>query len=403
MIFAFPLATSESPNKSLPFNSKLESILAPLVTVKESWKSNPPLIDNLPLTIKLLSTIAVPLTNKESFILVLPFTVNESFNLVTPITVNESFNLVLWLTNKLLLIFAFPLATRESPNKSLPFNSKLESILAPRITVKESWKSKPPLIDNLPLIVKFESTKTFPLTLKESFNVKTESILTVPFTYKLESIFAFKVFTFKLILSDNETVSLPILLVNIIDVSPIFRYPEFGSPGLPTSLVFNKLILFDKEVVSLWIRLLNIADVSLIFNLKPVVVSILAFNWFFKNPICVAILFWTYFMLATVLSLLKLSAVGVLGMPKKMGERINLFDKVSKPSALIRVPFCGKLREVNPVVLNFKFPKPWISKLLPRVIVFPALLMPVPPLSPASTPPNFVAESAITALKALNA
>ena len=67
------------------------------------------------------------------------------------------------------------------------------------------------------------------------------------------------------------------------------------------------------------------------------------------------------------------------------------------------MPFCGNVREVVPVVLNFKFPKPCISKFLPNVIVFPVLLIPVPPLSPARTPPNFVAESAITALNALNA
>ena len=128
------------------------------------------------------------------------------------------------------------------------------------------------------MIVKLESTNTFPFTLNESFTVTTESILTFPLTTKLESIVAFKVFTFKLILFDNETVSLPILLVNIEEVSPIFKYPELGSPGLPTNFVFNKLILLDKEAVSLAKRLLNIAAVSVINNLKPEVVSILVFN-----------------------------------------------------------------------------------------------------------------------------
>ena len=73
------------------------------------------------------------------------------------------------------------------------------------------------------------------------------------------------------------------------------------------------------------------------------------------------------------------------------------------PSVFINLPFCGSVNDVNPVVLNFRLPSPCISKFLPKVIVFPVLFIPVPPLSPDKTPPNFVAESAITALNALNA
>ena len=53
--------------------------------------------------------------------------------------------------------------------------------------------------------------------------VTTESINTLPFTYKLESILAFKVFTFKLILLDKEAVSRSNLLLNIDDVSESFN------------------------------------------------------------------------------------------------------------------------------------------------------------------------------------
>ena len=79
-ITAFPFANNESFNKSLPFNSKLESILAPLATVKESLKLKPPSIDNFPLIVKLESIKTFPTTLKESFnvktesILTLPLT-----------------------------------------------------------------------------------------------------------------------------------------------------------------------------------------------------------------------------------------------------------------------------------------------------------------------------------------
>ena len=79
-IIAFPFNNKESFNKSLPFNNKLESILAPLATVKESLKLKPPSIDNLPLIVKFESINTLPITLKESFnvstesILTLPLT-----------------------------------------------------------------------------------------------------------------------------------------------------------------------------------------------------------------------------------------------------------------------------------------------------------------------------------------
>ena len=51
-IIAEPFASNESPKKSLPFNNKLESILAPLVTVNESLKSKPDATVSLPPTYK---------------------------------------------------------------------------------------------------------------------------------------------------------------------------------------------------------------------------------------------------------------------------------------------------------------------------------------------------------------
>ena len=103
------------------------------------------------------------------------------------------------------------------------------------------------------------------------------------------------------------------------------------------------------------------------------------------------------------MSLLALSAVGVFGAPKKVGETKNLLINVSILSLEINVPFKGKVTLVGPVVFKIKLPNPFISKFLPKVIVLPGLLIPVPPLSPANIPLNLVAESAITALKALNA
>ena len=67
---------------------------------------------------------------------------------------------------------------------------------------------------------------------------------------------------------------------------------------------------------------------------------------------------------------------------------------MSKLSLVTNVPFSGKVRFVGPAVLNFKSPNPCISKFLPRIIVLPGLLIPVPPLAPDTIPAIFIAESA---------
>ena len=204
------------------------------------------------------------------------------------------------------------------------------------------------------------SINTFPLTLNESFIVTKESIFTKPLTYKLESILAFNVFTFKLILLDSEAVSLSNLLVNIAAVSAIFNFAPADVSNVVLSLLFNELI---SELIT---------D--------------------FTN--CV---------LATELSLLEGSTVGVLGVPKKVGESKYLFIKVSKLSLVTKVPLSGKVRFVGPAVLNFKFPKPCISKSFPSIIVLPGLLIPVPPFAPDTIPAKFIAESATTDLYEVNA
>ena len=205
-----------------------------------------------------------------------------------------------------------------------------ESNLALPLTYNESFNEV-----TLPTF-KLVSINTLPFTLKESLIVSTESIFTRPFTYKLESILAFNVFTFKLILLDSEAVSLSILWLNITDVSAIFNFEPADVSIVLLSLVFNVLI---SELI---------ADL-------------------------------TNCVLATEPSLLALSAVGVLGVPKKVGESKNLFTKVSILSLVTKVPFVGNIRDVGPVVLNFKFPDPCNSKFLPSVMVLPTLLTPVPP------------------------
>ena len=199
------------------------------------------------------------------------------------------------------------------------------------------------------------SINALPFTLNESFIVTKESILTNPLTYKLESILAFNVLTFKLILLDSEAVSFCILL-------------------------------------------LNIAEVSEIFNFAPADVSNVELSLLLKELICSLTIDFTNLVLATVLSLLEESGVGVLGVPKKVGENKNLLIKVSKLSFVTKVPFSGKLRLVGPVVLNFKSPKPCISKFFPKMIVLFALLIPVPPCEPGKIPAIAAAESATTDL-----
>ena len=151
-------------------------------------------------------------------------------------------------TFKLLPIFTFPLANTESETYNLLLAKILCSILAPFETIKESLNCSPEFNIKFPFIsksfptVKLVSINTLPFTLSESFIVTTESILTRPFTYKLESILAFNVFTFKLILLDSEAVSLSNLLLNIASVSEIFNFAPAVVSRVVLSLLLNSLI-----------------------------------------------------------------------------------------------------------------------------------------------------------------
>ena len=154
----------------------------------------------------------------------------------------------------------------------------------------------------------------------------------------------------------------------------------------------------DSDAVSLSNLLLNITSVSDIFNFAPADVSSVELSLVFNVLISEFITDFTNCVLATELSLLLISGVGVFGLPKKVGESKYLLIKVSKLSLVTKVPLSGKVRLVGPTVLNFKFPKPCISKFLPSVIVLPTLLTPVPPLAPANIPEIEFAESATTDL-----
>ena len=102
-----PFTIKESFTNILPFTSKLESILAPRDTVKESLKLSPDATVNFPPTYKFCPTVkfesinVLPFTLKESLMvnkesnLALPFTYNESFKEVTLFTVNVESNCTL--------------------------------------------------------------------------------------------------------------------------------------------------------------------------------------------------------------------------------------------------------------------------------------------------------------------
>ena len=84
-------------------------------------------------------------------------------------------------------------------------------------------------------------------TIRLAFANNVSVIVVFPVTYNEESILAFSLSAFILILLLNEIVSRAIRLLNIADVSDKFNF------------VF---ILLLNEIVSRAIRLLNIADVS---------------------------------------------------------------------------------------------------------------------------------------------
>ena len=137
------------------------------------------------------------------------------------------------------------------------------------------------------------------------------------------------------------------------------------------ALLASALILLDKETVSLAIRLDNIAAVSEIFNFVAVLLNAVCDKLF----ICLL----TNKVLAMVLSATVESCVTVVGRPSKVGEVNILFDKVSLPANVAKVPEVGKIILLAAVVVMVKSPTPLVIILLAIEIVFPLLLIPVPP------------------------
>ena len=149
-----------------------------------------------------------------------------------------------------------------------------------------------------------------------------------PLTYKEESILAFNLSAFKLILLDKETVSLPILLVNIAAVSAIFSF----SPAVAPVATANVLI-------------------------------------------CLA----TNKVVAMVLSATVESCVTVTGLPVITGDTMVLLVNVSVPAKVAMVPVVGNIKLLAAVVVMVKSPIPLVIILLASVIVLSLLLTPVPP------------------------
>ena len=122
------------------------------------------------------------------------------------------------MTYKLESIFTFAFANKESLIVAFPSTVKLESIRTLDLAINES------------LIVAFPVTFIFPATLAFAFAINESVTVAFPVTYKLESILAFNLSAFRLILFDNETVSLPILLDNIAEVSDKFNFAPEVAP-----------------------------------------------------------------------------------------------------------------------------------------------------------------------------
>ena len=63
-----------------------------------------------------------------------------------------------------------------------------------------------------------------------------------------------------------------------------------------------------------------------------------------------------------------------------------LFVKVSVPASVAKVPVVGKVTIVGAVVIKVVAKAPEVTRLPPRLIVFPELSIPVPPLDPDTIP-----------------
>jgi hypothetical protein len=87
--------------------------------------------------------------------------------------------------------------------------------------------------------------------------------------------------------------------------------------------------------------------------------------------------------------------MAALGVPKvgvvKTGLVNVLLVNVSVPANVANVPDAGKVTAVFAVVVNSVLKAPEVVKLPPKVIVFPVLSTPVPPLAPTKTPPKLTA------------
>ena len=73
--------------------------------------------------------------------------------------------------------------------------------------------------------------------------------------------------------------------------------------------------------------------------------------------------------------------------PLIVGEVKVLLVNVSEPANVARVPVVGRVTEVLAVVVTPSVCAPVCVKLPPRVSVLPVFATPVPPYSPATTPP----------------
>ena len=152
------------------------------------------------------------------------------------------------------------------------------------------------------------------------------------------------------------------------------------------ALVASAFILFDSETVSLANLLDNIAEVSNRFNFS----SAVALNVLDKPLICLL----TNKVLAMVLSATVESCVTVTGRPNNFGDVKVLFEKVSVPVNVAKVPEVGKMILLAAVVVMVKSPMPLEIMLFAMEIVLPLLLKPVPPFSLGTILVTLVVESA---------
>ena len=161
----------------------------------------------------------------------------------------------------------------------------------------------------------------------------------------------------------------------------------------PVALFTSALILFDNDAVSFANLLDNIAAVSNKLNFPSAAVPTISL----KLLICLL----TNKVVAIVLSATVESCVTVMGLPVKVGDDNVLFENVSVPANVAKVPDVGKIILLAAVVVMVKSPIPFVIMLFAIEIVLPLLFKPVPPFSLGIiTAPMDKAESATLALVA---